>query len=354
MKKGRMRLPNGFGGVSKLHGNRRNPWLARKTVGWEIVGKRAVQKYVNIGYYPTRADALRALAEYNDDPSNLKLAKTTLSEIYDRWSESKFKEISLSNVRGYEAAWKLCEPIKDMKMCDIKLDHLQKVVDESGKNTPSLKKLKALFKALFQYAVIHDIITPDQDRVRYVDISKPGNPDARNHFPFSSDEVSRLWEVHESNEYYSVILMLIYTGVRINELLNLKKEDVHIDERWFFVRESKTQAGIRSVPIAKKVLPFFKHWMEKNSCEYLISTPEAERMVYRNYYDSYWMPLMKIINMESHRPHDTRHTCISMLTAAKVDERFIQKIVGHKGQNVTQQVYTHFEIDELIAEIDKI
>ena len=37
MKKGRMRLPNGFGGVSKLHGNRRNPWLARKTVGWEIV-----------------------------------------------------------------------------------------------------------------------------------------------------------------------------------------------------------------------------------------------------------------------------------------------------------------------------
>ena len=58
--------------------------------------------------------------------------------------------------------------------------------------------------------------------------------------------------------------------------------------------------------------------------------------------------------MESHRPHDTRHTCISMLTAAKVDERFIQKIVGHKGQNVTQQVYTHLEIEELITEIDKI
>ncbi|WMI80586.1 tyrosine-type recombinase/integrase [Anaerotignum sp. MB30-C6] len=58
--------------------------------------------------------------------------------------------------------------------------------------------------------------------------------------------------------------------------------------------------------------------------------------------------------MEKHRPHDTRHTCVSLLTAAKADERFIQKIVGHKGQNVTRVVYTHLEIQELIEEIDKI
>ena len=43
-----------------------------------------------------------------------------------------------------------------------------------------------------------------------------------------------------------------------------------------------------------------------------------------------------------------------VFTAAKVDERFIQKIVGHKGQNVTQHFYTHLEIQELINEIDKI
>lgn len=58
--------------------------------------------------------------------------------------------------------------------------------------------------------------------------------------------------------------------------------------------------------------------------------------------------------MENHRPHDTRHTCVSLLTAKKVDERFIQKIVGHKGQNVTRVVYTHLEIQKLLNEIDKI
>ena len=60
--------------------------------------------------------------------------------------------------------------------------------------------------------------------------------------------------------------MLIYTGVRIGELLELKKEDVHLEERWFYVRESKTEAGVREVPITEKIVPFFTSWLER-SCD---------------------------------------------------------------------------------------
>lgn len=56
----------------------------------------------------------------------------------------------------------------------------------------------------------------------------------------------------------------------------------------------------------------------------------------------------------SHRPHDTRHTCISLLAEAGGDDRMVKKIVGHKGQGVTQQVYTHFEIQALLDAINKI
>lgn len=55
-----------------------------------------------------------------------------------------------------------------------------------------------------------------------------------------------------------------------------------------------------------------------------------------------------------HTPHCTRHTCISMLAEAGVDDRMVKKIVGHKGQGVTQTVYTHFEIEALIEAINKI
>ena len=356
IKKGmiKIKLPNGFGNVSKLSGNRRKPWRARKTDGWEIVDGQVKQKYITVGYYETRQDALIALAEYNKDPFDLGLATITVGEVYEKWSEKKFKDISESNAKGYEAAFKLCEKIEDMRFVDLKIDHIQRIVDESGKFKPTLKKFRSLMKGLFEYAVIHGIVSKDRNIIEYLDISQTGNPNALKRVPFSKFEIERLWEYSDSYEYISVVLILIYSGLRIGELLDLKKENVNLTERYFDIKKSKTMSGIRLAPISHKILPFVEKWMNKNDCEYLISTPDAEQMIYRNYYDTYWKPLLKNFDMDSHRCHDTRHTCISMMTAAKVDERFIQKIVGHKGQNVTTQVYTHLEIQELINEIDKI
>ena len=363
-----MKLPNSYGSVYKLSGKRRNPWAARKTVGWKQIPekKKSYPIYQFVGYYPTRAEALQALAAFNEDPYDLHLDTITFAEVYEKWSEIHYATIKNSN--GYKAAFKTCEPIKDMKFVEIKLDHLQQVVDESGKNTPTLKTLKNLWSLMYDYAVIHEIVPPDKrDMVKYVDISKPGNPNSYDRKPFSKKEIKTLWEVQASNEYLTVVLMLIYTGVRIGELLDLEKKDIHLDERWFYVKESKTDAGIREVPIAEKVVPFFEYWMQKD-CDHLICTPDEEPFTYRNYYDSYWIPLMLQLNMgkyvieedkkepvyKGHRPHDTRHTCVSLLTEAKVDERIIKKIVGHKGQGVTQIVYTHVDLPYKLKAINLI
>ena len=319
-----MKLPNGFGTVYKLSGNRRNPYVAKKTKGWENDPKtgKSKQLYTVVGYYPTRKEALTALAEFNANPYDVNAAKVTFEDVYERWS-------------------------------DVKLDHLQMVVDESGKNYPTLRKLKILFGLMYKYAVIHEIIPKERNLVEYLDIKKAGNPNAYNREPFSKTEVAKLWDVKDSNIYYTVILMLIYTGCRIGELLDLKKENVNLEERYFKIVASKTAAGIRTAPISEKVYPFFEYWYNLNDCEYLLSTPEGEHFKYRNYYDSYWSPLIETLGMK-HRPHDTRHTCISMLTVAGVSDKVIKKIVGHKGQGVTEVVYTHFEIEELIDAINKI
>ena len=147
--------------------------------------------------------------------------------------------------------------------------------------------------------------------------------------------------------------MLIYSGCRISELLDLKKEHVNLEEHYFNIVQAKTAAGIRVVPIADKVLPFFEYWYEHSKCEYLLCTPDGGHFIYRNYYDSYWSSLVEVLNID-HTPHCTRHTCISMLTVAGVDDKVIKKIVGHKGQSATEVVYTHFEIEELIDAINKI
>jgi len=139
------------------------------------------------------------------------------------------------------------------------------------------------------------------------------------------------------------------------EFLDLKKENVHLSEQYFDVIDSKTENGIRKVPIADKLLPFYKGWYEDGSdCEYLLHTEDGKHFKYRNYYDSYFNPLME--NLKINRtPHCCRHTCISMLATAGVDQTIIKKIVGHSGaMTLTEKVYTHFDIKELVDAINKI
>ena len=54
-------------------------------------------------------------------------------------------------------------------------------------------------------------------------------------------------------------------------------------------------------------------------------------------------------------PHCCRHTCISMLAEAGVNQTIIKKIVGHSGaMTLTEKVYTHFDVKELVDAINRI
>ena len=352
-----MNLPNGFGSVYKLSGKRRRPWVARKTTGWtfdEDKGK-SYPIYEFIGYYTTRAEALTALTDYNKDPYDLKSNVITFAEVYEKWTEEHFPKIGKSNIYGIKASYNLCDSIKDLKFAEIKLAHLQKVVNESGKNAPILKKLKIMFGMMWDWAVINEIVTQDKrEIIRYIDISQAGNPNAIERKPFSKKEMKKLWDNVDRNDRFQIPLILIYTGLRISEFWNLKKVDVHLDEKWFFVEASKTESGIREVPIADKILPFFEHWMSSHDSEYVFPTARKKKYTDKVFRESLWTPLMEELEMSSHKPHDTRHTCVSLLTQAGVDERIIKKIVGHKGQGVTQAVYMHLDMEAKLEAINKI
>ena len=350
-----MKLPNGYGTVKKMSGKRRRPYVVKKTVGWHYdeVKDKMIQDQMTIGYAATRAEGLQMLAEYNNNPFDLKASKVTFQEVYERWSKEKFPTISHSNVKGYEASYKVCELLYRKVFRDLKLVDLQTVVDTCGKNFPTLKKLKSLFNQLYEYAMKNDICSKDYSE--FVDIVKykDKNPDKRDHNKFTKEEIERLWTLAE-DPYYQIVLMLIYNGCRISEFLYLKKEDVHLDEQYFDVIASKTENGLRKVPIADKLLPFYKAWFEGSACEYLLHTPDQKHFDYRNYFDSYFTPLMEQLGFD-HTPHDTRHTCISLLTEADVNPTSIKKIVGHSGaMTLTERGYTHLDIETLVEAINKI
>ncbi len=293
------------------------------------------------------------LADYNKNPFNISASKITFQELFEKWSKCKFPTISQSNKNGYNASYSLCGTLYNQAFKDIKLANLQHVVDNCGKNYPTLRKLKVLFGQMYEYAMKNDICNKDYSE--FVDIVKykDRNPNKRDRNKFTKEDIDRLWE-QKDDKYYQIVLMLIYTGVRISELLELKKENVFLNEQYFDVLSSKTENGIRKVPIADKILPFFKAWYNDTDSKYLLHTENGEPFKYRNYYDSYFSPLMENLGLEQ-TPHCCRHTCISMLAEAKVDQTTIKKIVGHSGaMTLTEKVYTHLDVKELINAINKI
>ncbi len=362
-----MRLPNGYGGITKLSGNRRNPWRVRITSGWEIDEKtqKLKQRYITVGYYPSRSAAIKALAEYNESPYDIDARKVTFADVYEKWSDRKFEEISASNVNGYKAAYKLCSMLYNMKFSDIKLSHLQGVVDSSGKAYPTKKKIKILFNQLFDYAVMHEIIGRDKNVAEYVNIGKEEK--STKHYRFTDTEIDALWRWSDNNEYVQVILMLIYSGVRPGELFNLKSEDVNLEERFFTIQKGKNENAARKVPIHDRTLPFFEYWKNKNT-EYLVTNLSGSKFNFDtnhgSYVDSFFTPILSDIGIltykndrgeeREHLPDDTRHTFTTMWKEKRLDEAMRRKIQGHSGKGIGEIVYTHFELNKLREELNKL
>ena len=117
-----------------------------------------------------------------------------------------------------------------MRFSDIRKSHLQGIVDTCGKNYPTLRKLKVLFTVMYKFALENDITSKEYSQ--YVDIIqyKYRNPNKCDRKPFTPNKIQTIWNCKDTYEYISVILILIYCGCRISELLNLKKENVNLHE----------------------------------------------------------------------------------------------------------------------------
>lgn len=343
--KKRMKLPHGFGSITeKTDGRRRRPFIIKKTVG----GRQKV-----IGYAATYTEALAYLIEYNKDPSVFTPSLITFNEIFELWKAEKYPKISENTRNGYAAAFKNSESLHHRKMTEIKLADLQRVIDhirDNGAGYSTQKKARVLFSQLYAYAIKYDML--DKDYSGYVELDK----DVRKHpkVPFTTRQINRLRKLQPELPYADTVLMMIYSGVRVGELLNIRCRDVKLRERYFVVTDSKTDAGRdRVVPISRKTLPYFTARLEGGSgAQYLIRDERGEGLSYA-VYRTIFKQIMAAAK-QRHTPHECRHTCATLLDNAGANQTAVKRILGHASQGVTEKVYTHKSIRELKKAIDLI
>mgnify|MGYP003291730860 FL=1 len=100
--------------------------------------------------------------------------------------------------------------------------------------------------------------------------------------------------------------------------------------------------------LCKIVMYFVKFCKGTKQNLHLLHTKDGKHFKYQNYYDSYWHPLVEQLGI-NRTPHCTKHTCISMLSEAGVQDTTIKKIVGHSGaMTLTEKVYTHLDMQVLV------
>lgn len=334
----RKRLPNGFGQISEIRQNLRKPFRAMVTVGTNING-RPICKI--LGYYKTYNEAYLALAEYNKDPYSLD--GMTLSELYERWRDSK--ETSKSSATCYNAAWKYLTDLYDMPVRSIRTRTLKLCMENgSASKAPSSMKIhvKNILNLMMDYAVEYELI--DKNYARH--FSYKNSEKAKPHICFTDDEMEILWK-NSNDPSVRMILVQCYTGLRPRELCNVLIENIDMEKR-YFIAGLKTEAGRdRTVPIHSVILPFVED--AKN-----IKSTRLYPISYYGYRKRFIEVRERLGLNPEHKPHDCRKQFVTMAKKAGADEYAIKRIVGHKITDLTENVYTERSVEWLLQEIEKI
>ena len=351
-----MKLPNGYGSVYKLSGKRRNPYIARKTTGWSIdeTSGKAKQLFVTVGYYPTKAAALQALADFNANPYDIQVNTITFKEVYEKWAKEHFELIVPSAQRTWVSAFNHSAPLHDMRFRDIRVNHLEQTIKDAAAGQPTKQRMKSLYNLMYKYALKHEIA--DKDYAALCNSVKSGEKTIER-IPFTDKEIELLFN-NLAYPFVDMLLIGLYSGFRPQELAIIKLNDVDLKGRTI-TGGLKTDAGRnRVVPIHSRVYDLVE------SCYNKAAAAGASTLFYDDTsqtgidltYDKWRGRFRKIMKRYGlkHTPHDTRHTFITKAKECGVNEYILKLIVGHAIDDITEKVYTHRTLEELKQEIEKI
>lgn len=156
---------------------------------------------------------------------------------------------------------------------------------------------------------------------------------------FTTNQINRLWSINAE-----LPLILLYTGMRASELINLKSTDINRKQRYLKVTSSKTKAGLRIIPIHHRIWPFIEYRL---SNKWIIDE--------RNYVSlsNAFKLTMKSINAK-HTPHDCRHSFATRLDDVGANYNAKRLLLGHASSNVTDGVYTHKSLRQLRKAIEML
>ena len=237
--------------------------------------------------------------------------------------------------------------MSNREIADIKFYELQNLFDNMELSWSTKRSCRSLLNMIFKFALKSDLITIN--RAEFIELGNKETVIERK--IFTNEEIKKLWNNLDKPHVY-IVLILIYTGMRIGEFINLKNKDINLEDRTLQVRVSKTATGIRMIPINSKIFPL----ITKNmifSQEYFVKGDTTTQLSYSTFKPRF-VKLLNELGIQSHTIHDTRHTFATLMNNANANSTSIKKLIGHSNFETTENIYTHKDKEELKKAIELI
>lgn len=188
---------------------------------------------------------------------------------------------------------------------------------------------------------------------------------------FSLDEQRQIEKAvlnHKKKKMRGIILCL-YTGLRIGELLALQWDDIDFEKGYIKVTKSahdckieneyervidvpKSPTSNRIIPIPSQILSFLSAWKTESACDFLIA--DGTKPTFVRSYQSSFSTLLKKLGIPHKGFHSLRHTFATRALECGMDVKTLSEILGHKNATITLNRYVHSLYEHKVEMMRKI
>jgi len=227
-----------------------------------------------------------------------------------------------------------------------------------GNNQATLNSAIASIRPFFNYLIEQEVIQ-DHPMARV----KKGKVDQKPIIPFSTDDIKNLLQQPDKSRQagyrdYCIMLMLLSTGMRISECLNLLISDIDFNNNRILIRESKNRTP-RIVGMAKKIKPELQRFIRLchpnvKPIDILFQNQDSGRLAYKTIHDNL-RKYGKQANIDPRvrvSPHTYRHTYAINYLKNGGSTASLREQLGHRTIETVEK-YLYWSTDDKLEEFKK-
>ena len=280
-----------------------------------------------------------------------------LSELWNDYYKTQVQHLRTRTIEGYEWSVKSFISVCGDKQVDrytlqdveqFKHFHLSRGLSSSTVNIHFRS-----IKVLFNHAMRHEIISKTP-------FSKSSQLKVPQQLPvyMTSAELQKLLLVVDEKMLKSLFKFAALTGLRLNEITNLKWTQVDFTKKHITVENTDTfltkSGKIRTVPMHDEVINILHNIKKESSSIGYVFVKNTGHKFAGAYVSHKFKEYVRLaeLNEELHF-HSLRHTCASHLVSAGVSLYVVQNILGHANISTTM-IYSHLSASSLNDSINKI